>query len=102
MHEPPRDRRRDAIAALAVGAALALVVTMAAHDKADGTRVPDLSGRAAFSVGTLLEVRGLGLGDVTVSGCPRLALPKTVLKQEPEAGNMVALGSRIDITVCRG
>ena len=84
-----------------MGAILALVVTVAAHDKADGTRVPDLSGRASYSVTTLLEVRGLGLGEVTASGCPRLALPTTVHTQDPPAGNVVALGTRIDITVCR-
>lgn len=100
MEKPLRNGKRDAVVGVGIVLVLAAVVTVSSHEQERPTRVPDLSGIAVYQSPTVLEVRGLALGTVSVRDCPRLKLPATVLGQEPEAGTFVALGSTVNVTTC--
>jgi beta-lactam-binding protein with PASTA domain len=100
MDKPPRNRVRDAVVLAGIALMLAVVVSVSAHEEERGVHVPDLAGRAVYQAPTLLEDRGLILGEIYTSGCPSLALPKTVLSQLPEPGTLVRPGAKVDVTTC--
>jgi beta-lactam-binding protein with PASTA domain len=90
----------DAVVLSGIALVLAAVVSVSAQEQERGIYVPDLAGRAVYQAPTLLEVRGLALGEVYTGRCPSLARPKTVLSQVPEPGTLVRPGAEIDVTTC--
>jgi hypothetical protein len=64
MGKPPKNRTRDAVVLSSIALALAVVVSVSAHEQERGIHVPDLAGRAVYQAPTLLGVRGLTLGKV--------------------------------------
>jgi beta-lactam-binding protein with PASTA domain len=98
--KPSRNRRRDAGVGAGIAIVLAVVAVVSGREQDRGTSVPDLTGLAVYQTPTMLEARGLELGNVSLRACPRLELPATVLGQEPEASTLVAPGSSINVTTC--
>ena len=77
-------------------AAVALVISSGTS----GVRVPDLEGRSLEDAKVALAALGLELGVVVVDSASTRA-PGTVLQQIPGAGDFVAGGSAVSLTVAR-
>jgi serine/threonine-protein kinase len=60
--------------------------------------LPDLTGRAAGEVETLLASRGIRVGSRTVL-IDRSVLPSTVLEQDPPAGSRIETGGEVDLVI---
>jgi serine/threonine-protein kinase len=64
----------------------------------DAWVLPDLTGRPAREVESLLQRHGIRVGEKTVL-IDRAVLPSTVLEHEPPAGSRVESGSEVDLVM---
>ena len=79
---------------------LPAAVTLIISSGTSGVRVPDLTGRSLDDARAALAALNLELGVVVVDSASARA-PGTVLQQIPPAGDFVALGSAISLTVAQ-
>jgi eukaryotic-like serine/threonine-protein kinase len=64
--------------------------------------VPDLTGRTIVESRVLLEQLGLALGDVTILNSGGAGDEASVVQQNPAAGTLVPLGTRVTVSVSGG
>jgi serine/threonine-protein kinase len=64
----------------------------------DAWVLPDLTGRPAREVGSLLDRHGIRVGEKTVL-IDRSVLPSTVLEHDPPPGSRVESGQEVDLVV---
>lgn len=79
---------------------LPAAVALVTSSGSSGVRVPDLTGRSLEDAKAALTAVGLELG-VTVVDSASARAPGTVLQQIPSAGDFVATGSAVSLTIAR-